>query len=327
MFSMKDAYFIGIDVGGTKIAGALISAQGRILARTKLSSPKNARSSQVIRVIAGVIQEILEEKRVPRKAIKGIGIGIPGVVDARRKKIITTPNIGLSSVALARILERRFHIKTFLENDVNLGTLGEKYFGVAKKARHVIGLFPGTGIGGGIIINNQLFSGAHGAAGELGHMTLRLNGPLCGCGHHGCLEALASRWAIERDIHKAIREGQKTIIKKLVKNKFGVIKSGVLKEALKRNDRITKKILTEKAMVIGQACVSLRHVFDPEMIVLGGGLIEACGHFMLPIIKKSVSADRFFNKIEPCPVVASKLADDAVLLGAAALFKLVNAAP
>lgn len=327
MFSMKDAYFVGIDVGGTKIAGALISAQGRILTRTKLSSPKNGHSSQVIRVIAGVIQEILEEKRVPRKAIKGIGIGIPGVVDATRKKIITTPNIGLSGVALARILERRFHIKTLLENDVNLGTLGEKYFGVAKKARHVIGLFPGTGIGGGIIINNQLFSGAHGAAGELGHMTLRLNGPLCGCGHHGCLEALASRWAIERDIHKAVREGQKTIIKKLVKNKFGVIKSGVLKEALKRNDRTTKRILTEKSMVIGQACVSLRHIFDPEMIVLGGGLIEACGHFMLPIIKRSVASDRFFNKIEPCPVVASKLADDAVLLGAAALFKLVNAAP
>jgi len=325
MFSVKNAYYIGIDVGGTKISGALITSQGKILTRTKLASPKNAHPSEIVRVIAGVVQEILSENIVARSAIKGLGVGIPGVVEATRKKIVTTPNIRLSGIALAHLLEKKFHIKTLLENDVNLGTLGEKHFGAAKKFHHVVGLFPGTGIGGGIIIHDRLMSGAHGAAGELGHMTMKLNGPLCGCGHHGCLEALASRWAIERDIHEAIRQGQKTILKKLVKNKFGTIKSGALKEALRYNDALTKKILTEKSRILGQACVSLRRIFDPEMIILGGGLMEACGGFMLPIIKKAVLSDRFFAKLKPCPVALSKLGDDAVLLGAAALFKLVDA--
>ncbi|MCX5681731.1 MAG: ROK family protein [Candidatus Omnitrophica bacterium] len=321
---MKNKCYIGVDVGGTKISGALINLKGKILIRAKIPSPKKAQAKGVTNAIACVIAEILKKTRSKKITVLGIGIGVPGIVDVTRRKIINTPNIRLSGVLLASIIQKKFKIKVLLENDVNLGTLGEKTFGSAKHARNVVGLFPGTGIGGGIIINNELVSGSHGAAGELGHMIMDLRGPFCGCGNRGCLEALASRWAIERDIHKAIKNHKKTIIKKLIKNNLAVIKSGILKEALKKKDSLTKKIMSEKSKILGQACINLRRIFDPEMIILGGGLIEACGDFMLPIIRKTVRADRFFKKLKPCPILPSTLGDDAVLLGAAALFKLVN---
>lgn len=321
---MKNKYYIGIDVGGTKISGALISPQGIIVSRKKIPAPKKAKTQDIVQAIRSLVWQLIDISSLKKISILGIGVGVPGIVDAAKRKVIRTPNLNLSSVALAPLLERTFKTKVILENDVNLGTLGEKHFGAAKRAHHVIGLFPGTGIGGGIIINDVLISGAHGGAGEIGHMVMDVKGPLCGCGHHGCLESLAGRWAIERDIRKAIKQHKKTIIKKLAKNKLSTIKSGVLKEALKKKDPLTRKIMREKSEILGLACISLRRLFDPEMIVLGGGLIEACGDFMLPIIRKTVQADLFFKKLKPCAIVPSKLGDDAVLLGAAALFKFVN---
>ena len=317
---VKKKVYIGIDVGGTKISGALISSRGAILARRKIPSPKNGRSQAVVNALCALIQELRATPQAKKHKCSGIGIGIPGVVDLARRNIIKTPNIDLSGVPLSSLLGKKFRTKVLLENDVNLGTLGEKAFGAARRARHVVGLFPGTGIGGGLILDGKLFGGAHGAAGEIGHMVMDLNGPLCGCGHHGCLEALASRWAIERDIRQALRQHKKTVLKKLIKDKRAPIKSGLLKEALKRKDPLTRKILSKKAQVLGSACINLRRLVDPEMIVLGGGLIEACGGFMLPIIRKTVAADRFFKKLKPCPVVAAALGDDAILKGAAALF-------
>ena len=193
---MKNKYYIGIDIGGTKISGALINPRGAILLRTKVPSSKNAKSQDLVNTIIDLIEELLDTSSLKKTSLAGIGIGIPGLVDSTKRKVIKTPNISLSGIALASLIEKRFKTKVLLENDVNLGTLGEKTFGAAKRAHHVIGLFPGTGIGGGIIINDRLISGANGAAGEIGHMIMDIHGPLCGCGHAGCLESLASRWAV-----------------------------------------------------------------------------------------------------------------------------------
>lgn len=318
---MKKKFFIAVDVGGTKISGALITASGKILVRKKISTPQTNSSLQIFRTLSLLIEQCRDLAFIKKQKIQGIGIGIPGVVNKQTGAILKTPNISLSGFPLRTKLQRKFHVKVAVENDVNLGTLGEHWLGAGRGTSNLIGLFPGTGIGGGIIINHQLFSGANGAAGELGHITLDYQGPKCSCGHLGCLEALASRWAIERDIGQAIKNGKKSLITKLTKNKLRPIKSGTLKEALKQKDPLVQRIIQEKATILGVACINLRRIFDPEMIVLGGGVIEACGPFMLPIIKKIVNNDRFFNKLKPCPIVPSLLGDDAVLLGAIALAK------
>ena len=317
---MPQELFVGIDVGGTKIAAALIDNSGKILIREKIPTPSNAPTSLLFKTIVDTIKEILNNSKDSQKNLAGIGVGIPGIVDVNQNRILATPNINLTGIAISQKLKIIFKVPVVAGNDVNLGLLGEQWLGAAKNLDHVIGLFPGTGIGGAIVIDGKLFIGAQGAAAELGHMIMEVNGPECSCGNYGCLEALASRWAIERDIRQAIKKGKKTIIaKKILPNK--PIKSKLIYEALNSQDPLITKILTKASLVLGQSCISLTHIFNPETIVLGGGVIEACGEFMLPIIRRTAYNDTFFKKLKRCRIVESKLKDDAVLLGAVALIK------
>ena len=314
---MTSKHFIGIDIGGTKIAAALVTANGKILARTKSATPSDAKGKDILKVVLNTIDEIRIEHTLGK--IAGIGIGIPGVADPRTHEVIVTPNIQLAGFPLKKELSKRFKTKIIIDNDVNCGLLGEQWLGAARKAKNVIGLFPGTGVGGAIIIDGKLVTGAQGAAAELGHMTIDLNGPACSCGNRGCLEALASRWAIQRDIRTAIKSGKKSMVTQLTKGDLSVIKSKVLKESLRRSDPVVTGVMTNVANVLGRACVSINHIFNPEMIVLGGGVIEACGDFLLPRIAKIVKDDPFFKKFKPCTIVAAQLEDNAVILGAVAL--------
>lgn len=321
MHFVKIKYYAGIDVGGTKIAGALATDDGRIIGRAKFPTPKNSSPQKIICVIAGLLDEMLYDAGLRKKNLLSVGLGIPGIVDTARGKIIRTPNMALSGADFQKQVTKKLKVRCFLGNDVNLGTLGEKWLGAAKKAKNVVGLFVGTGIGAGVIIDDHLITGSHGAAAELGHMIIREDGPQCSCGNAGCLEALASRWAVERDIRREIKKGKKTIILKLLHKKSDPIKSKILRKAIRRKDDLTIRILKAASVRLGEACVSIRHIFDPEMIVLGGGVMEACGDFMLPIVKKAAQKDPFFSRIGVCEIAASRLGDDAVVIGAIALAK------
>ena len=270
-----------------------------------------------------LIQEFLKEEKIARARIRGIGLGVPGIVKPDHRDILITPNVGLSGYPLAAQLEKSFKTRVVLGNDVNLGTLGEKWFGVGKGVKNIIGLFPGTGVGGAIIMDGKLITGSQGAAGEIGHMVLDMHSPRKSAGLYGTVEALASRRAIERAIKKAVAQKVPTVITKIQKGKLDTIKSQVIAEALRRKDPLTVRVMNEACHVLGQACVSLRHILNPEMIILGGGVIEACGDYMLPRIRKISAADPFFKGIDDCRVERSFLGDDAVILGAVVLLKQV----
>ncbi|MBF0619183.1 MAG: ROK family protein [Candidatus Omnitrophica bacterium] len=212
-------------------------------------------------------------------------------------------------------------LKTAIElgNDVNLGVLGECWLGAGKKAANIVGIFPGTGVGGGIIIHGEFLTGAQGAAAEIGHMQIDPNGPLCTCGNTGCLEASAGRWAIERDICAALKSGEKSLITKIAGNNIQQIKSSMLAKALTAKDPLVTRIMTQAANAIGRACVSLNHIFNPDMFLFGGGVIEACGDMILNTAEKALKNDPFFKQLKTPRVVASKLGDDATMLGAAAM--------
>ncbi|MFA5927945.1 MAG: ROK family protein [Candidatus Margulisiibacteriota bacterium] len=317
---MDQKYYIGIDVGGTKILAAVVDKAGRIKAREKQPTPKNANSKEILRTIMTTIVTVQKKAGLSLKDIAGIGLAVPGIVDPVKGKILITPNTGLSGLDISKELKKKFgKIKIAVGNDVNLGILGECWLGVAKGARNVVGIFPGTGVGGGVVIDGRLLLGKHGAAAEVGHMIVQVNGPRCSCGNKGCLEALSGRWAIEKALRLSLKQGRKTIVTKLLGGKLKTIKSKTLAKALQKKDKLVTELLTSAACALGSACISLRHIFDPEMIVFGGGLIEACGDFYLPIIQKTVAKDPFFGKLGPVKIVRSKLGDDAVVLGAVAL--------
>lgn len=300
--------YVGVDVGGTKISAALADRKGAVLARDKTATPRGAKPKELLKVIEGLVKSVLSQRRRKLKDIRGIGLGAPGIVDPKGRTVVFAPNIDLSGYPLADKLEKRLGLDVCLGNDVNLGVLGEQWLGGAKGAETVVGIFPGTGVGGGVIVGGAMLLGAHGAAAELGHLIVDPKGPLCGCGNRGCLEALSSRSAIERDIRRARGSKDKS-----------PIKSKVLAKALKSKDPVVTRVMRRAGEHLGAACVSLRHAFDPELFLFGGGLIEACGGFILPIVRKSLDRDPFFKKVGRCRVAASRLGDDAVLLGAVAL--------
>jgi len=312
-------YYIGLDIGGTKIAGALVSASGKILTRTKTSTPKRVKPKDIYACITDAIDELIHAGDIKRAYIKGIGVGVPGIVDTQNHHILAAPNIALTGFPLSASLKRKYHMRVMMTNDVNAGLLGEAWLGAAKGLAHVVGIFPGTGVGGAVIIDGKLLLGAQGAATELGHVIVSLDGPLCHCGNRGCLEALTSRWAIERDIRLAVKSGKSTIVTKLNDGNLNMIKSRILKEALGKNDAVVKSVVGKAALVLGKTAVSLNHTFNPQAIIFGGGVIKACGDFILPIIIKEVNADPFFKKFNTCRILPSKLGDDAVMLGAARL--------
>jgi len=176
---MKTKLYIGIDIGGTKISSGLINDKGRVLTRQKISTPHAASRPKTIRAIIDIIEQTMAEAGKIHSDISGIGIGIPGLVDARKGKVIITPNMHLSGVNIAKEIRAKFKTPVKIGNDVNLGLLGEKWLGCAKGKENAVCLFLGTGIGGGIIAENKLITGAHGAAAEIGHMIINLGGPKC----------------------------------------------------------------------------------------------------------------------------------------------------
>ncbi len=316
--------FVGIDVGATKILAAVVDGSGEVLDRTRRPTPTDGGPKDALAAIIEAARQVLESAGVRAKKLSGIGLAVPGVVDPEQGRVICTPNMNLAPLKIVPPVERKFGVGVSLGNDVNMGILGEKWLGAARQARTAVGIFVGTGIGGGIVMDGRLVRGAREAAGEVGHIVMQVDGPLCGCGNRGCLEALASRWAIERDIREAIAAGRESAVAELLGKEGRSIKSKALKRALKRKDPVVTEIMERAAEVLGHACLTVRHLLDPEVIVLGGGVIEACGKFVMPIVHRIVSGDALKGAKAPgrpagCRVVRSELGDDAVVLGAVAL--------
>lgn len=313
--------YLGIDVGGTKIMAALADAHGSVIARKRMPTPRNTKGEHVVAAIADIVAVLLAEHRVESRQLAGIGLAIPGTVAPAEGKVVFTPNMTLSGMVIAPLLRNRFKVPVYIGNDVNLGTLGEAWRGAARSASSAVGVFVGTGIGAGLVINGQLVTGRRNAAGEIGHMVMQPGGPLCGCGNRGCLEAFASRTAIERDIRDAVNNGRKSAITKLAGNDLAVIKSSVLKRALQQEDELVTQVIRKASETLGYACLNVRHLLDPDMIVLGGGVIEACGDFILPIVQQIVGLHSLPGSCDHDCITMSKLGDDAVALGAVALVK------
>ncbi len=311
---------VGVDVGGTKIMAALVKPSGSILARKRASTPRGSVTPEdTVKAVVELIHYVLAEEKVSPRDLAAIGVGVPGVVDADEGYVVVTPNMNLTGLHLSKLIQEEFRVPVALGNDVNLGTLGEKWLGAGRYASSAVGIFVGTGVGSGIIIDNQLLRGSREAAGEIGHIVMQIGGPLCGCGNRGCLEALASRSAIERDIREAVAAGKKTVLTRLLGTDFRVIRSRMLKQALQQNDALVRKVVRKAAEVLGYACLTVRHLLDPDVIILGGGVVEACEEFILPVVKEIFASDALPGAHCGRGIVPSELGDDAVVLGAVAI--------
>jgi glucokinase len=310
---------IGVDMGGTKILSAVVDAEGNILGTAKVPTKADRGPSLVIDRIADSIRKAIDKSGVATESIQAVGIGAPGPLDPATGVVIFAPNLRWKNVRLKEELEARVGFPTFVDNDVNVGTLGEHVFGAGQGFQNVVGIFVGTGIGGGIILQGELFHGASKTAGKIGHIIVKAGGPRCGCGTRGCLESIASRTAMTKQFQKAIKKGQKSVLSELTGGDLSAIRSGVLAKAIRLNDKLTLKVIKKTTKYLGVGIGSIVNFLNPEMIVLGGGVVEALDDTFLDDIRAAAEKYALPNTLSGVQIVPAKLGDNAGILGAAAL--------
>lgn len=308
---MKKKYVVGVDLGGTKIYTALVDLEGNIIkektVETLAFEGENAVKGRIIDTINYVIDG--SEKNL----IKSIGIGSPGPLDVKNGVIIENSNLPFKNFEIVKTIRETYDLPTYLDNDANVATLGEFMFGAGKGTENMVFITASTGIGGGAVINGKLFRGTTGNALEIGHTIVANEGPRCGCGNIGCAEALGSGTAIG----KRAKEAVDTNVETSLKNYENVTSKEVFKEAA-NGDRVAKNILETSLNYLGIAVANTITNFDPEKVVIGGGVING-GSIVLDTIRRVVGERALKTFVDSCTVEKAVLGGKAGVLGAAAL--------
>jgi len=314
-------YVVGVDLGGTKILAGIFDDKLNCLGRAKASTKAQRGPGPVIERVARCVQDAVDECDLQLKQIRGVGVGAPGASDPETGRVIFAPNLVWEDVPLKKELEKHLQLPVFIENDCNIQTLGVHEKELRGKPRHLVGIFIGTGIGAGLILDGKLFSGFNRTAGEIGHMVLEVGGPKCGCGNRGCFEALASRTAIFRRIQAAVKDGQKTLLTDMLEGDLKELRSGDLRKAIRRGDKFVEKVVEDAAEYTGIAVANIINLINPEIVVLGGGVLDALEDEMLAIIVETAHDCAMQGTDKGIDIIASKLGDDAGITGGAVLAK------
>ena len=311
-------YYIAIDIGATNTKFGLLKMPGRIVSKKIIKTTDYKNPQEFSLISRNIIYSFLKDRKITKNSVVGIGIGAPGPIDNQKGLVHYFVNIpGWKEVPIRRMLMKKVKLPVFIDNDVNVMTLGEYKFGAGKGSKDIVGITLGSGVGGGLILNGKLFYGANMAAGEIGHMPINVNGPACPCGGHACLEAYVGNKRIASRA-KSEMQGKKTLIKSIMREKNSRLSPKIIYEAAKRNDKIAKKILHDTGVYIGVGLTGIVNLLNPEKIVIGGGVSNA-GRFIFKAIEKTVKNRAMKIHAKTVKIVKAKLGEDAGLMGCLAL--------
>lgn len=300
-------YSIGIDLGGTKILLALVDKfSGEVVLSVKKKTRKEKGPEKIMSKMIDGIEELLEDSGACIDEISSIGVGAAGQIDREHGILIGAPNLDCFDLNIKQQIQSHFDIPVYVGNDVEIAALGEMKFGAATGCDDFVCVFVGTGVGSAIVKNGKIIHGATGTAGEIGHIIVDLNGRQCNCGAHGCLEAYASRSAIEKRIEGALRKGRHSAILDYMES-GKPITSSMIEKSIEREDELVTQCVTEASEYLSGGIASIINFINPKLIVLGGGLIEAVDYFYQNTIKKA--------RAKSLPVPASKIEFKKAALG------------
>ncbi len=321
----KPQYIIGVDLGGTNIVvGAMPVDGSREYAvrsqTTRAEQGADAVIDRIVQMIAEVIADTSAETGAARTDFLGVGIGAPGPLDRARGVVIVTPNLGWRDFPLRQVIRDRVGLPATLDNDANCATVGEWWCGAARGGRDVVGMTIGTGIGGGLILNGELYHGASDVAGEVGHMTIDSTGRRCKCGNYGCLEAYASGPAIAERAREALAGDEPSLLRDAVGCDLTRITAKLVYEASTSGDPIAREVVRDTARFLGAGLANLLNIFNPDTVVLAGGVTDA-GDALFDPLRSEVRRRAFRPAVEACRIVPGSLAGTAGVVGAVATFK------
>ena len=320
----SDKPVIAIDIGGTKYIVAVVGPGGRILHRVyKYTLSKDGPAGVTARLMS-TIEEVMSASGLKRGSLGGIAVAYAGLVDIQRGLVTEAPNLPhWNNVPLRDMLADRFKLPAYVLNDASAAALSEHRLGAGTGLSNLIFITVSTGIGGGIIINGELYNGTDGCAGEIGHTIVQVEGgPKCACGRHGCWESLASGTAIARMAKERLRSGRKSILMDLCKGKIGEVKAEMVAEAARKKDTVALEVIGEAAHYLGIGLANLVNLFNPQMIVVGGG-VSGMGELILRPARRCMKEIAFKLPAGTVKVVKAGLGTDSGLLGAAIYAQLM----
>jgi glucokinase len=314
----KEAVFLGIDLGGTNIGTAAVR-DGKVLAHHKTKTQANKGPRVVIERIEKTVHKVAQKLNCLPGDFQALCVGAPGAVELETGMVNDAPNLDWIDVPLGDTLEKKLGIPVFVDNDVNAGVIGEYVHGAGRGFEHMVGVFVGTGIGGGVIINGEMHYGGRGSAGEIGHMVIVPGGRTCSCGKKGCVEAYTSKTAIAAAIREQIDLGRDSYLKEtLANNKDKPLSSSLIEDALKSRDPVTTEAVQQAQFYLGLLTANLVNTLDPDVIVFGGGLVEQLGDDFLEPIRQTAKTHYLQQKdAGQIQIIPAALGDQAGTIGAA----------
>lgn len=304
---------LGIDLGGTKMAAALIARDGAVLWEGKIATEASLGLERVIHNLASLI-----DQAAAVAAPTVISLAMPGPLDIPRGIVVKAPTLGWENVPIVTILEEATGIKVLLENDCNAAALGEQVYGAGQGISDLIYITVSTGIGGGFVVNNQIVHGRDGGAGEIGHICAVENGPLCACGKSGCLETLASGTSLARIVVERLRHGEKSTVTKLVSGDLARVNAQIIGEAAKCGDLLAIEVITNAMKYLGITLANLVNIFNPGILVIGGGVTNL-GRLVFDPITAEIQKLAYPSFVKNLRIVPPVLEGRAGVLGAAAV--------
>ena len=311
-----EKYAVGVDLGGTNIKIGIVSDKGKLVKSISIKTEANCGPKTVIANIIKGVETILAKNKLK---IQGIGVGCPGVVSIKKGIVENAPNLpGWKNVKLGPIIKEKFGYKVHLENDANAAAIGELMFGAGKKFDSFVMVTLGTGVGGGIVFNKKIFRGEFGAAGEIGHISIDVNGPKCNCGSTGCIEAYAGNSYLKEQIRSELKDYPDSKVWKLIENDLSKVSPIIIQAASEKKDAYAKFVIERMGKQLGAALASLSNLLDISTFIIGGG-VAGFGKPLLDSARKTISERVLLSLRSRVLVIPAKLQNEAGIKGASSL--------
>ncbi|AIG24898.1 ROK family glucokinase [Brevibacillus laterosporus] len=316
---MTKRMIVGVDIGGTTIKIALLDPNGEIITKTQIPTPVSEGEDAIIGKMTNTIDQLMAEQGFTKEEAYGIGIGVPGPVDTDTGFVYEAVNLGIKDTALKAKTEALTGLPTYVENDANAAALGEMWRGAGQGTDNLVAITLGTGIGGGIIIDGKIVHGVKGVGGEIGHVTVNPDGPLCNCGKKGCMERYGSATAIILGIETAAKEGRSAYLAKQLAEKGSLTAKDAF-DAAAEGDLVAQEVIDQAAFYTGFGLSHIANLLNPAKIVIGGG-VSAAGDALFSLIRKSFDTYTWKIAADSCEILPATLGNDAGVIGAGWLVK------